>query len=139
MKRNRQAETLYVVIDTNVLVSAFWTEDGVAARVLSMVFNRQITICYDFRIMEEYREVLMRRRFNFSEEEVEDVLSFIRAEGMSVIAAPLPIELPDQTDKKFFEVATQMNAFLISGNKKHFPSYEKIYTPAEFLEFHGLK
>ncbi|MCL2111568.1 MAG: putative toxin-antitoxin system toxin component, PIN family [Clostridiales bacterium] len=125
---------MYVVLDTNVLVSAFWAENGVSARVLSMALNSQVIPCHDHRILEEYRAVLTRPHFGFSEGEVADILSFIRAEGMSVIAAPLSIDLPDNTDKMFFEVGTQMDAAIITGNKKHFPAYEKVYSPAEFLE-----
>jgi len=125
---------MYVVLDTNVLVSAFWSENGVCARVLSMALHEQITLCYDYRIMEEYREVLLRPCFDFSEEEVDDILSFIRSFGMSVIAAPIAIDLPDMSDKKFFEVGTQMDAAIITGNKKHYPAYKKIYSPAQFLD-----
>jgi len=128
---------MFVVLDTNVIVSAFWAESGVCARVLSLVLNGQITVCYDYRIMEEYREVLLRPCFMFSEEEVDDILSFIRTTGMSVIAAPLEIDLPDKSDKMFFEVGTQMEAVIITGNKKHYPAYEKILSPAEFLEYFG--
>jgi len=128
---------MYVVLDTNVLVSAFWAENGVCARVLSMVLNGQITICYDHRILEEYRAVLLWPRFMFSEEAVENILSFIKTIGMSVIAAPLAIDLPDMSDKKFFEVGTQMDAVIITGNIKHYPAYEKVLSPADFLHYHS--
>ena len=127
---------MYVVLDTNVLVAAFWAENGTCARVLSMALNGQITLCYDYRIMEEYRLVLLRPKFGFSVEEVEDILSFIKIFGMSVIATPLAIDLPDNADKMFFEVGTQMDAALVTGNKKHYPAYKKIYSPAEFLDMY---
>jgi predicted nucleic acid-binding protein len=46
------------VIDTNVLVSAFWTADSAPAEVMALVLNGSVIPCYDYRIIEEYREVL---------------------------------------------------------------------------------
>jgi len=125
---------MYVVLDTNVLVSALWSENGVCARILSMVLNGLITPCYDHRVLEEYRMVLLRPRFRFSENDVEDILSYIRASGMSVIAPPLPIDLPDMSDKKFFEIGIRMDAAIVTGNIKHFPAYEKVFSPVDFLK-----
>ena len=41
--------------------------------------------------------------------------------------------MPDEDDRKFYDVAKSSGAFLITGNIKHFPSESFIVTPADFL------
>ena len=47
------------VIDTNILVSALWKPTGNAYFLLSKIISGQIKPCYDFRIIKEYRDVLI--------------------------------------------------------------------------------
>jgi putative PIN family toxin of toxin-antitoxin system len=124
----------YAVIDTNVLVSAFWSADSVPAEVMALVLNGAVIPCYDYRIIEEYREVLSRAKFGFDAGEVDEVLSFIEKEGLSVVATPLEIDLPDDSDKKFFEVAEYTGATLVTGNIRHYPSSDLIMTPADYMD-----
>ncbi len=124
---------MLVVIDTNVLVSGFWSGDGVPAQIMALLLNGKIVPCYDERIMQEYEEVLLRPKFGFSVGEVRAVLSWIRYVGMVVVAIPSKCEFVDEADKKFYEVAKDSGAILITGNKKHFPKDPKIVSPREFL------
>lgn len=125
---------MLVVVDTNVLVSALWSKDGAPARVLSMIISGSLIPCYDYRILNEYRDVLTRPKFQFSDGEVNSLLEWIIDNGRSVIAEPMNINFTDEADKKFYEVAKFCGAKLITGNMKHFPSDEMILTVSEFLE-----
>lgn len=125
---------MYVVIDTNVLVSALWSKDGSPAKIMSMVLSGILTPCYDYRILTEYREVLMRPKFDFSESEINSLLDWIESYGRSVVATPSNIDFVDEDDKKFFEVAKYCNAKLITGNLKHFPEDEDVMSVPKFLE-----
>jgi predicted nucleic acid-binding protein len=40
----------------------------------------------------------------------------------------------DETDRKFYDLALKAAVYLITGNKKHFPTENWIVSPAEFLE-----
>ena len=111
---------MHVVIDTNVLVSSLWSKNGSPAKIMSMVLSGILTPCYDYRILIEYREVLMRPKFGFSEGEVLSLLDWFESYGKSVVATPLNIDFIDEDDKKLFEVAKYCNAKLITGNFKHF-------------------
>jgi len=124
---------MLVVIDTNVLISAFWSKNGNPAKIIGLVQNRIIIPCYDYRIIEEYEEVLARTKFGFDEWEINDFLSQIRHDGISIVAKSIDIPFIDDSDKMFYEVAKQCNAKLITGNKKHFPNDNFIMTPASFL------
>ena len=57
---------MLVVIDTNVLVSAFWSRDGVPAQIMALLLNQKIVPCYDERIMQEYEEVLFVLYISFT-------------------------------------------------------------------------
>ena len=125
---------MFVAIDTNILISAFWSRNGNPAKIIGLVQNRIIIPCYDYRIMGEYEEVLSRARFGFDEWEINDFLSQIRHDGMSIVAEPTDIPFIDKDDKKFYEVAKQCNAMLITGNVRHFPANDSlVISPAEFL------
>ena len=128
---------MHVVIDTNVLVSSIWSKNGSPAKVLSMVLSGILTPCYDYRILNEYREVLMRPKFDFSESEVNSLLDWIQSYGKSVVATPINIEFTDEEDKKFYEVAKYCNAKLITGNLKHFPEDKDVISVNDFLNKYG--
>ena len=123
-----------VVVDTNILVSALWSRNGVPARILSLILTGDIIPCFDYRIMCEYREVLKRPKFGFSKEEVNSLLSWFEDYGFSVLAEPLSISFSDEADKKFYEVAKHCKAVLVTGNLKHFPEDPLVMSASEFLE-----
>jgi putative PIN family toxin of toxin-antitoxin system len=122
-----------VVLDTNVLVSALWSKEGKPAQILAMILSDQIIPCYDYRIMQEYHEVLNRPKFHFSKANVKDILYRIKADGFSVTAPLLNVKFIDESDKKFLEVAKFCQAFLITGNVRHYPQDDCIITIADFL------
>ena len=123
-----------IVLDTNILVSALWKPAGNASLILSHVIAGDLQVCYDYRIMEEYRDVLLRPKFRFSPASVKILLDYIACSGLSIVAPPLPdILMPDEDDRPFYEVARACNALLITGNARDFPADTLIVTPSEFL------
>ena len=123
-----------VVLDTNVFVSALLVTESNPARVLNMVLNGRILLCYDSRIMLEYKTVLFRPKFPFQKRDAQTLLDTIIYIGVSVLAEPLEVQFSDAADKKFFEVALSTGAYLVTGNGKHYPEHENVLSPAEFLE-----
>lgn len=127
-----------VVVDTNVLVSGLLTPFGPCAEIIRMVASAEVTLCFDARILAEYREVLARPRFRFSQERVAALLEQIERRGVPVAASPLKQPLPDPDDEPFLTVAHDgPAAFLITGNQIHFPPDYcpgvMVLSPAEFL------
>jgi putative PIN family toxin of toxin-antitoxin system len=125
---------MFVVIDTNVLVSALYSRNGNPAKVIALVQNGVATPCHDYRILLEYREVLARPKFNFAAWEIDDLLAQIEHDGFSVSPCPINIALPDEQDRKFYEVAKHCGAQLITGNLKHFPKDKIVVSVREFLD-----
>ena len=111
---------MFVVLDTNILVSAFWSRDNKPARIVSLALNGIITPCFDSRIIREYQGVLYRKKFGFEKWEINQVLAQIINDGISVVPVPLSIPFIDETDRKFYETAKHCHARLITGNVKHF-------------------
>lgn len=131
-----------VVLDTNVVVSGLLNPHGAPGNVLKLVLSRAVTICYDARLLSEYREVLLRREFGFDSAHLESILSFIEDQGMLISALPFHETLPDADDLPFLEVACSAKAeVLITGNLKHFPVSKRkkqvVLSPAEFLSFYS--
>lgn len=64
----------YVVIDTNVLVSAMLKWTSVPGTILEFAFSGIIVPILNDEIVAEYREVLMRDKFHLTKEIVGDVI-----------------------------------------------------------------
>jgi putative PIN family toxin of toxin-antitoxin system len=123
-----------IVLDTNVLVSALWTPTGKSAKIIALMPTGEVVPCYNAAIMSEYRIVLNRPKLRFSESQTDKILDEIAKIGFSVVAKISKFPMPDESDRKFHDVAMSCGAFLITGNTKHYPQKQNIMTPSEFLE-----
>ena len=128
-----------IVLDTNVLVSGILSPNGPPAAVLRALLTERVTLCFDERIVSEYRDVLTRTKFSFDRDLIEELIGFLEAAGSPTLAAPLAVTLPDPWDQMFIEVAVSSNAdFLVTGNLKHFPETARagvrVVSPREFLD-----
>lgn len=129
----------YAVIDTNVLVSALLSskDDTATVQVLGKVITGEIIPVYSNVITKEYREVLSRKKFGFSGNLIEYLMSAVEKYGILVDPSPSGITLPDMKDVPFYEVVLEKrddNAYLVTGNIKHFPKEPFIVTPRELLD-----
>ena len=128
----------YAVIDTNVFVSAMLKWDSIPGNVMELVFDGPIIPILNERITSEYKEVLLRPKFHLTEDIVHDVVENIKSRGIYVDAEAIDIELPDSNDKVFYEVIMEKrktaDAYLVTGNIKHFPQKPFIVTPREMID-----
>lgn len=128
---------IYAVIDTNVLVSAMLTHNKQSAtfQVLEALFANQIIPLYNDEIISEYEVVLHRAKFGFSEEDVRHYLEAMKQVGIHSQRIASSEIFPDSKDVVFYEVAlSKEDAYLVTGNKKHFPQTPIVVTPAEMVE-----
>lgn len=128
-----------VVIDTNILVSAFINPRGAPAQLFRLVLSGDVVLCADGRILDEYYEVLRRPRFAFPKSEVDDILAFLDQEAEKVAAPPAGKLTADPFDQVFIDVALAARAqYIITGNLKHFKGLGKAgveaVSPLKFLE-----
>jgi putative PIN family toxin of toxin-antitoxin system len=127
---------IYAVIDTNVLVSALLAShaDSATVMVMNAVINGDITPMYNEEILKEYEEVLSRKKFRFSKSLIKQYLNFFSSVGIASERVRSTEDFPDPKDVVFYEVAlSQEDAFLVTGNTKHFPKTPIVVTPAEML------
>lgn len=109
-----------IVLDTNVVVSGLLTATTPPGRVLESVYAGELTLLHDVRILEEYSTVLARPRFGFAREDIEWFMT-IMDYGEPVVAPPLPLTVPDESDLKFIEVAVAGGAdAIVTGNVRDF-------------------
>jgi putative PIN family toxin of toxin-antitoxin system len=117
---------VWVVLDTNVLVSGLLGLYTYPARLIDMVYIGRLQCVYDDRIMTEYRDVLSRPRFTqvISDKERKDLLGYLAHSGRHVVAGPLgksTISAQDPDDVPFVEVAVAGSAkHIVTGNASHF-------------------
>lgn len=128
---------IYVVIDTNVLVSAMLSkhDDSSTVQVVKKLFSKRITPLYNSEILAEYTEVLRRPKFHLPESLVTKIIDGIEVSGINAERKHSSEYFVDTKDIVFYEVAlSQEGAFLVTGNIKHFPNKPIVVSPAEFLE-----
>ena len=126
-----------VVLDTGVIVSALVNKKGSAAKILSLIFDGEIKILYENRILFEYIEVLSRKDFGYNIDMINNMIHFLRHEGTFIKAESLDVIFHDESNKKFYELYISGEAdYLITGNKKHFPADNAVLIPSEFIKIY---
>lgn len=129
----------YAVLDTNVLVSALLSKqsDSATVQVVSRIICGEIVPVYSSKIMCEYREVLSRRKFKFEPNLIRYILMAIEKYGIMVNPLSVDVILPDMKDLPFYEVVMQKrddDAYLVTGNLRHFPIEPFIVTARQLLD-----
>lgn len=127
-----------IVLDTNVLVSAFLKPVSNPGAVLRHIRGGGMTLLLDVRILLEYREVLRKPEFSFNVGAIDETMAYFDRFAEFVVATPMEATMPDPKDLPFLEVAVSGKAdALITGNKKHFgraPKDLQILSPSEFIK-----
>lgn len=128
---------IFAVIDTNVIVSALISRhtDSATVMVLNSVFSEHIIPVYNEDILNEYAIVLRRKKFNFSEDFINETITTIKDKGIHSERVNSGETLPDDKDLVFYEVAlSKEDSFLVTGNLKHFPKKPFVVSPAEMIQ-----
>ena len=128
---------VYAVIDTNVLVSAMLAvrPDSATVRVLEHLVNGDIVPMFNAEVVAEYREVLRRPKFGFSEDDIAAVIDLVVKGGVDSERMAASELVKDAKDVVFYEVAmSREDSYLVTGNIRHFPVSARVVTPNEFLD-----
>ena len=129
----------YAVIDTNVLVSAMLKFQSVPGQIANEALLGDLTPLLCDEIVAEYREVLARPKFKFNQRAVETLIDGIIDRGIFIDAVQVEEVIPDPKDVVFYEVVMEGrkehdDAYLVTGNIKHFPIKSFVVTPKEMLD-----
>ena len=132
---------VFAVIDTNILVSALISHNSNAStvRVVESMFMGLLVPMFNDDILAEYEEVLHRKKFRLTEEQIHLVVDWVKEEGVDASRIAYNGDLPDEDDRVFYEVSlSREDSFLVTGNLKHFPKTPRVVTAAEMIEILGL-
>ena len=129
---------IYAVIDTNILVSAMLNPKSVPGQIITEALTGKIIPVSNDAILEEYEEVLKREKFHFDDKKVRILLEEICKRSVFVEGEQVEGDLPDPKDVVFYEVLMGQRqageAYMVTGNLKHFPEEYYIVSPREMLD-----
>lgn len=99
------------------------------------MLSGKIKPLYNDEILTEYYDVLSRSKFHLNEVRINELLYFIKQNGIDSSRFPYDGEMPDEDDRVFYEVClSKKDSFLVTGNLKHFPKEPQVITAAELME-----
>lgn len=109
--------------------------EAATVKVLDAIFIGRIVPLYNQDILSEYIEVLNRPKFHFPQTIVNQYLLAIQELGIEYERVHCIEDFPDEDDVVFYEVAlSKEDAYLVTGNIKHFPKSPIVVTPIEMLQ-----
>lgn len=128
----------YAIIDTNVLVSAMLKANSIPNKIAAEALNGDIIPVLNDDIITEYEEVLRRPKFKFEQRTLRIFLDELKRRAVYVDTDIIEDMLPDPKDVVFYAVLMEKRkkdeAYLITGNLKHYPVRTFIVTPREMLD-----
>ena len=128
----------YAVLDTNVLVSALLKNGSVPWQVAEEALHGDIIPVVNDEIIAEYEDVLNRPKFKFEKRAINVLLSELKKRAVYAEAGLIEDVVPDEKDVVFYAVLMEKrkeeDAYLVTGNLKHFPVKTFVVTPREMLD-----
>lgn len=128
----------YAVLDTNVIVSAMLKTSSVPGQVAAEALYGDIIPVLNDEIIAEYEDVLSRPKFRFDKRAVKIFLEELRKRAVYSDYGMIVDEIPDPKDVVFYAVLMEKRkedeAYLVTGNMKHFPMRTYIVTPREMMD-----
>ena len=111
-----------VVLDTNILVSALWKQDGLEAKVVRLALDGTLVPCASEELWTEYVEVLSRAKFAKLRSAAESLLAQLATRVVRVIPQMKVTWSKDEEDNRVLECLQEaQGTYLITGNLRHFP------------------
>lgn len=129
----------FVVIDTNVLVSAMYSNASPPTAILEMIESGNIIPIFDKRMLKEYYNVFKYDKFKniITDEMLRNTIYTIVNNGICINdVKETKTQMKDLYDIPFFEVkesSQEFESMLVTGNIKHFPKDNCIVTPKELV------
>lgn len=130
--------TYYAVIDTNVIVSSMLKTNSIPGIIVDLIYKDIIVPLLNADIINEYYEVLSRNKFDIAPCRIDNLLNTIKEKGIFLKREQTLESFIDKEDIVFFEIVMSarqtMDAYLVTGNMKHYPIRSYIVTPREMIE-----
>lgn len=128
---------IFAVIDTNVLVSALIKKESNPGKIVQNTLAGIIKPIYSKEIIAEYKEVLHRKKFKFSNAVINSIIQNIIKNGKELSGIATEEKPTDPDDVIFYEVTMDSRqtdeTFLVTGNIKDFPIKPFVVRPEEMM------
>jgi len=116
------SNTIRVVLDTNIVVSAHLKSEGFERHVLDLALAEKLRLAASEPILAEYAAVLARPKFAISQRRLARSIGLVRASAQIVSPSRRLVIAHDPADNRFLECAEAARAdYLVTGNKRDFP------------------
>jgi putative PIN family toxin of toxin-antitoxin system len=130
-----------IVIDTDVLLSALYSNKGASYKLLSIIDSKKFIVNISTTLIYEYEEIL-KSKSNLDTRLIDSILNYICSIGRkNKIFYLWRPKLKDPDDDFLLELAVQSNSVIVTLNKKDFGAASefniKVMTPKEFLQYIG--
>jgi len=130
-----------IVIDTNVLLSAIYSNKGASYKLISMIDSDKFIVNILTTLIYEYEEIL-KSKSKLEIKYIDSILDYICKIGKkNKIFYLWRPKLKDSDDDFLLELAVKSNSIIVTLNGKDFkPASEfnlKVMTPKEFLQYIG--
>ena len=127
-----------VVLDTNIIVSAYLNHDGLPFSILKLALTGIIRLCVSEPILSEYEELLHRKSYPLDRGRARLLLKHLRLSAEMFRPSGSLNIANDPDDNIFLECAQVAKAhFLVTGNTDDFPmkrwKYTDVVTPRMFI------
>ena len=130
-----------IVIDTNVLLSALYSNRGASYKLLSIIDSDKFVVNISTTLIYEYEEIL-KKKSKLEFKYIDSILNYICKIGKkNKIFYLWRPKLKDVDDDFLLELAVKSDSIIVTLNKKDFkPAKQfnlKVMTPKEFLQYIG--
>ena len=120
-----------MVVDTCVIVSAVIRPSSVPGWIVQALLMGKLKAYTSPALRAEYLEVLLRPKFGFDKKAVRHLVDSISAVTTDLFPMPQHVLSNDPKDQMVLDLAVGADAYLITGNVRHFSGYDKVLTPRE--------
>lgn len=129
---------IYAVLDTNIIISSLIKQDSNPGKVVEMALSGKIIPVLHEKIRDEYWKVCKRKKFNFPNDIVSRLIHRLTNRAIFLDRTNSVDRILDQKDIVFYEVTLTAkdkfdDAYLVTGNGKHFPVKPFVVSPAEMV------
>ena len=128
----------YAVIDTNIVISSMLKPESNPGQIINYVSMGVIVPILNDEILQEYEDVMSRNDFGFKKEEIYKTMVLFNERSIKLDRTKTIEEFADESDIVFYEVVLTakrtIDAFLVTGNIRHFPNKSFVVTPKEMID-----
>ncbi|MBA1437872.1 MAG: putative toxin-antitoxin system toxin component, PIN family, partial [Epsilonproteobacteria bacterium] len=129
------------VVDTNVLLSALYSNKGASYKLLSMIDSDRFVLNISTTLVYEYEEIL-KIKSKLETKYIDSILNYICKIGKkNKIFYLWRPKLKDADDDFLLELAVASNSIIVTLNEKDFEVAGEfnvqVMTPKEFLQYIG--